>query len=81
MLIVSGTGHSIHAKAQEFHLAPAELRALFSIIEMDGVSEVAQVLGITEATVRTHQHRVFGKTATGRRVDLVKLVAGYCAAP
>ncbi len=67
--------------AQEFQLTPAELRVLFSIIEMDGASEVAQVLGITEATVRTHLHRLFEKTGTGRQADLVKLVAGYCAAP
>jgi DNA-binding CsgD family transcriptional regulator len=67
--------------AQEFQLTPAELRVLFSIIEMDGVSEVAQVLGITEATVRTHLHRLFEKTGTGRQTDLVKLVAGYCTAP
>ena len=81
MLIVSGTGHSIHAKAREFQLASAELRVLFSIIEMDSVSEVARVLGIVEATVRTHLHRLFEKTATARQADLVKLVAGYCAAP
>ena len=54
---------------------------LFSIIEMDSVSEVARVLGIVEATVRTHLHRLFEKTATARQADLVKLVAGYCAAP
>jgi DNA-binding CsgD family transcriptional regulator len=69
------------AIAQAFRLTPAELRVLFSIIEMDGVSEVAHVLGITEATVRTHLHRLFEKTGTGRQADLVKLVAGYCAAP
>ena len=67
--------------AQEFQLTPAELRVLFSIIEMDSVSEVARVLGIVEATVRTHLHRLFEKTATVRQADLVKLVAGYCAAP
>jgi DNA-binding CsgD family transcriptional regulator len=67
--------------AQEFQLTPTELRVLFSIIEMDSVSEVARVLGIVEATVRTHLHRLFEKTATARQADLVKLVAGYCAAP
>jgi DNA-binding CsgD family transcriptional regulator len=67
--------------AQEFQLTPAELRVLFSIIEMDGASEVAQVLGIAEATVRTHLHRLFEKTDTSGQADLVKLVAGYCSAP
>jgi DNA-binding CsgD family transcriptional regulator len=67
--------------AQEFQLTPAELRVLFSIVEMDGVSEVADVLGIAEATVRTHLHRLFEKTDTSGQADLVKLVAGYCVAP
>jgi DNA-binding CsgD family transcriptional regulator len=69
------------AVAQEFQLTPAELRVLFSIIEIGGVAEVADVLGISEATVRTHLHRLFEKTGTERQSDLVKLVAGYCTAP
>jgi len=69
------------AIAKAFQLTPAELRVLFSVVEIDGVSEVADVLGISEATVRTHLHRLFEKTETGRQADLVKLVAGYCAAP
>jgi hypothetical protein len=55
--------------------------ALFSIVEIGGVSEVADVLGISDATVRTHLHRLFEKTGTGRQADPVKLVADYCAAP
>ena len=69
------------AMAQEFQLTPAELRVLFFIIDLGGVSEVAEVLGIAEATVKTHLHRVFEKTGAGRQADLVKLVAGYCVAP
>jgi DNA-binding CsgD family transcriptional regulator len=67
--------------AQEYQLTPAELRVLFSMIDAGGTSEVADVLGISEATVRTHLHRLFEKTRTGRQADLVKLVAGYCVAP
>jgi DNA-binding CsgD family transcriptional regulator len=69
------------AIAQAFQLTPAELRVLFSVVDTGGVAEVADVLGISEATVRTHLHRLFEKTETGRQADLVKLVAGYCAAP
>jgi hypothetical protein len=46
-----------------------------------GTSEVAEVLGISQATVKAHLHRVFEKTGTERQADLVKLVAGYCALP
>jgi len=67
--------------AREFQLTPAELRVLFSIVETGGVSEVADILGISEATVRTHLHRLYEKTGSGRQAELVKLVAGYCVAP
>jgi len=63
--------------AQDFRLTPAELRVLFAIIEVGGVPEVAPVLGISEATVKTHLQRLFEKTTTSRQADLVKLVAGY----
>jgi len=69
------------AIAREFQLTPAELRVLFSIVENSGVSEVADILGISEATVRTHLHRLYEKTGSDRQADLVKLVAGYCVAP
>jgi DNA-binding CsgD family transcriptional regulator len=69
------------AIAQEFRLTPAELRVLFSVVEIGNISEVAAVLGIVEATVKTHLQHVFEKTGTGRQADLVKLVAGYCLAP
>jgi DNA-binding CsgD family transcriptional regulator len=67
------------AIAQAFRLTQAELRVLFSLTEIGSVSEVAEVLGISEATVKTHLQHIFAKTGTGRQSDLVKLVAGYCA--
>lgn len=65
------------AVAQEFRLTPAELRVLFAIIEVGGVGDVAEVLGLSEATVKTHLQRLFHKTGSARQSDLVKLVAGY----
>jgi DNA-binding CsgD family transcriptional regulator len=67
------------ALARQFHLTPAELRVLSSIVEVGGVPDVAPALGISEATVKTHLRRVFDKTGTGRQADLVKLVAGYAS--
>jgi DNA-binding CsgD family transcriptional regulator len=69
------------AIAETFKLTPAELRVLFSIVEIGGASEVAEVLGIADSTVKTHLHRLFEKTGAKRQADLVKLVAGYCIAP
>jgi DNA-binding CsgD family transcriptional regulator len=63
--------------AQTFKLTMAELRVLFAIVEVGGVPEVADVLGIAATTVRTHLSRVYEKTSVSRQADLVKLVAGF----
>jgi DNA-binding CsgD family transcriptional regulator len=65
------------AIAQRFGLTHAELRVLFSIIEVGAPSDVADVLGVSEGTIRTHLHRLFAKTQTSRQADLVKLVASF----
>jgi DNA-binding CsgD family transcriptional regulator len=63
--------------AKHFQLTPTELRVLLSIVDIGGVRETSEALGIGEATVKTHLHRVFGKTGASRQADLVKLVAGF----
>ena len=50
---------------------------LLAVVEVGGVPEVAEALGIGEATVKTHLQRLFGKTETRRQADLVKLVAAF----
>jgi DNA-binding CsgD family transcriptional regulator len=65
------------AIVQEYKLTPSELRVLFAIVEVGGIPEVADVIGISETTARTHLKHLFEKTGTSRQVDLVKLVAGY----
>jgi DNA-binding CsgD family transcriptional regulator len=63
--------------AKLYRLTPSELRVLLALFDAGGVSEIAEVLGISEATTRTHLHRLFTKTGTKRQADLVKLVAGF----
>ena len=63
--------------AKTYKLTPSELRVLLAIIQVAGVSETADALGISENTVKTHLRRLFDKTGTGRQADLVKLVAGF----
>lgn len=65
--------------AKTFDLTPSELRVVLSTIRNGGVAEIAEDLGIGEATVRTHLHRIFAKTETKRQADLVKLVAGFAS--
>jgi DNA-binding CsgD family transcriptional regulator len=69
--------HPLETIANTFKLTPAEMRVLMMIVQLGGVPEVAPVLGISEATVKTHLQRIFAKTDTSRQADLVKLVAGY----
>jgi len=63
--------------ARSFELTPAELRVLVAIVEIGGVPETAENLGIAETTVKTHLHRVFAKTGASRQADLVKIAAGF----
>jgi DNA-binding CsgD family transcriptional regulator/PAS domain-containing protein len=67
----------LEAIAKTFRLTPMELRVLMAIVEVGGVPEVAEALGIGESTVKTHLGRVYEKTGARRQVDLVKLFAGY----
>jgi DNA-binding CsgD family transcriptional regulator len=63
--------------AKAFKLTPTELRVLLAIVEMGGVPEVSEALGVAESTIKTRLRSLFGKTGTSRQADLVKLFAGF----
>jgi DNA-binding CsgD family transcriptional regulator/PAS domain-containing protein len=63
--------------AKVFRLTPSELNVLLAIVEVGGVPDVAEALGIAPSTVRTHLNRVYEKTGVARQADLVKLVAQF----
>jgi DNA-binding CsgD family transcriptional regulator len=63
--------------ARTYRLTPMELRVLLAIVEVGGVPQVAETLGIGEGTVKTHLKRLYAKTGARRQADLVKLFAGY----
>jgi DNA-binding CsgD family transcriptional regulator len=68
----------LEAMARQFGLSLAELRVLAVVIEVGGsVAEIADVLGLSKPTVKTHLRRLFDKTDTRRQADLTRLVAGY----
>jgi DNA-binding CsgD family transcriptional regulator len=67
------------AIAKAYKLTPTELRVLLAIVEIGGVTEVADALGIAESTVKTHLLRLYAKTGASRHADLVKLVAGFAS--
>jgi DNA-binding CsgD family transcriptional regulator len=70
----------LEAMAKQFALSAAELRVLAVVIEIGGsVPEIADVLGVSEPTVKTHLRRLFDKTGTRRQADLIRLLAGYAS--
>ena len=62
--------HPLEALANYYKLTPTELRVLMAIVQVGGVLEAANVLGISQATVKTHLSRLFEKTSTNRQADL-----------
>jgi DNA-binding CsgD family transcriptional regulator len=71
------TSSSAALIARRYKLTATELRVLLAIVEIGGVPDVAEALGVGDATVRTHLSRLFEKTGVKRQADLVKLVAGF----
>jgi DNA-binding CsgD family transcriptional regulator len=62
-----------------FRLTPNETRVLAAVVEINGAAAIGSVLGMSEATVKTHLHHLFEKTGAARQADLVRLVAGYAS--
>ena len=61
------------AIAQLFGLTGGELRVLMALsLGLSGM-EVADMLGVSEPTVRTHLQRIFSKTHTSKQADLLGL--------
>ena len=62
--------------AKLYKLTASEIRVLDAVLKVGSVKAMAEMLGLSQATVKTHLHNVFRKTETRRQSDLVKLVAG-----
>ncbi len=67
----------LEALAKLYKLTASEVRLLDAMMKASGVRALAELLGLTEATVKTHLHNVFRKTGTSRQSELVRLLAGY----
>jgi len=67
---------ALEAMARRYSLTASEVRVLETMLGLNGVKAIAEALGLSQATVKTHLHHVFRKTGSKRQKDLVKLVAG-----
>jgi DNA-binding CsgD family transcriptional regulator/PAS domain-containing protein len=70
------TPSAMETVAKLYGLTASELRVLQSVMELGVNRKVADSLGISEATVKTHLQHLFEKTGTHRQSDLIGLVAG-----
>lgn len=52
------------------------MRVLDAVVKVSGIRALADFLGISQATVKTH-HNLFRKTGTNRQSELVKLIVGF----
>jgi DNA-binding CsgD family transcriptional regulator len=62
--------------AKRYNLTASEIRVLDAVLKVSSVKAMAEMLGISQATVKSHLHNVFRKTGASRQSDLVKLLAG-----
>lgn len=62
------------ALAALYGLTPAELRFLGTLAGAGSVVKAAALLGVSEATGRTHMSSIFAKTGTARQAELIELV-------
>jgi DNA-binding CsgD family transcriptional regulator len=73
---VLDTPPPLESIAKLYGLTASQVRVLDATLKVTGVKAVADLLGLSEATVKSHLNRLFKKTGTQRQSDLVKLVAG-----
>lgn len=62
------------AFAKLYRLTGGELRVLLALAQGLGGKEAADMLGISEPTVRTHLQNIFAKTGTSRQTDVLRLL-------
>jgi DNA-binding CsgD family transcriptional regulator len=62
--------------ATKYKLTASEVRVLDAVVKVGSVKAIAEMLGISQATVKTHLQHLFRKTGTSRQSDLIRLVAG-----
>jgi DNA-binding CsgD family transcriptional regulator len=65
---------ALEAFARLHSLTPGQLRVLIGVVEGRQLQEVANMLGIELATVKSHLHTIFDKTGTSRQADLIRLL-------
>ncbi|MGF1622388.1 MAG: helix-turn-helix transcriptional regulator [Rhodomicrobiaceae bacterium] len=62
------------ALAELYGLTPAELRVSMEVARGLNLKQIAEHLGLSENTIKTHLQHVFSKTGVTRQADLARLI-------
>ena len=65
--------------ATALSLTCAEARVLDQFARLNTPCEIAEVLGVSPSTVRSHMKQIHCKAGVGSAVQLTQLVRGYCS--
>ena len=79
-----GSGISSETLQQLFELTPAEAQVGQALAQGGAIDSIATANGVSVNTIKTHLHRIYGKTGAARQGELVALIhqcAGGLAAP
>ncbi len=66
----------LEATARRYSLTPSELRVLAAVLEAGRITDIADRLGVSKSTVKTHLNHLLAKTGARRQTDLIRLVVG-----
>ncbi len=57
-----------------YELTPTEIKVTMALLQGFDVTDTADILGIAEATVRTHLKHIYSKTGATRQAELIQLL-------
>jgi len=64
--------------AQAFGLTRAECRVVDALAMMEAPSQIAERLGVSVHTIRTHVRRIYAKLAVRSQMQFMRLTMAYC---
>ena len=67
-------GGFLDGVSQRYGLSPRERQVASLLVEGTGTQEIADLLFISRATAKNHIHKLFQKTGTTSRVELIRLL-------
>ena len=70
---------SVEIIASKYAQTASETRVLAELAAGGGIDELAERLGVSRPTVKTHMNHLLAKTGTRRQGDLIRLLAQHAS--